>query len=405
VGAAEPPTLPLPDKPSIAVLPFANMSGDPEQEYFADGMVEEIITALSRIRWLFVIARNSSFTYKGQAIDVKQVGRELGVRYVLEGSVRKGGNRVRITAQLIDALSGTHLWADRFDGSLEDVFELQDTVAVSVAGVIEPTLQAAEIRRVADRPTSDPTAYDLYLRAVPLWASHENDRIIQALRLLARAIGRDPHYGPALGLAALCHQLLATSDWTDNSETHRREGIDLARRALRCSPDDPDVLANAAVVLGSLGEDIDVAIGSIDRSLALNPSFARGWVWSARLRNYAGQPDLAIEHFKTSLRLSPRDRMGTFSLPLGAAYFLKHQFGDAAAILLAALEQAPGLPVAYQFLASSYAHLGRLDEAREVVTRLRTITSVVVPSIVPYRKPGDRELFLSGLRLAVGEAE
>jgi adenylate cyclase len=407
LGAAKSPSppsavLPLPDKPSIAVLPFANMSGDPEQEYFTDGMVEEIITALSRIRWLFVIARNSSFTYKGQAVDVKRVGRELGVRYVLEGSARKAGGRVRITAQLIDALSGMHLWADRFDGSLEDVFDLQDRVAISVAGVIEPTLQAAEIRRAADRPTSDPTAYDLYLRAVSLWASHERERIIQALGLLARAIERDPHYGPALGLAALCHQLLATSDWTSDSETHRREGIDLARRALRCAPDDPDVLANAAVVLGSLGEDIDVAIGSIDRSLALNPSFARGWVWSARLRNFAGQPDLAIEHFKTSMRLSPRDRMGTFSLPLGTAYFLKHQFAEAAATFLASLEQAPGLPVGYQLLASCYAHMGRLDEAREIVERLKMITPVVVPSVILYRNPEHRELFLSGLRLAAG---
>jgi adenylate cyclase len=195
--------LALPDKPSIAVLPFANMSGDPEQEYFADGMVEEIITALSRIRWLFVIARNSSFTYKGQAVDVKQVGRELGVRYVLEGSVRKAAGRVRITAQLIDAASGAHLWADRFDGSLEDVFELQDKVAVNVAGVIEPTLQAAEIKRATDRATSDPTAYDLYLRAVPLWASHEKDPIMQALGLLGRAIERDSDYGRALGLGAM----------------------------------------------------------------------------------------------------------------------------------------------------------------------------------------------------------
>ena len=396
---------PLPDKPSIAVLPFQNISGDPEQEYFADGMVEEIITALSRIRWLFVIARNSSFTYKGRAIDVKQVGRELGVRYVVEGSVRRAGGRVRITAQLIDAASGAHLWADRFDGSLEDVFELQDRVAVNVAGVIEPTLQAAEIRRAANRPTSDPTAYDLYLRAVPLWASHEKEPIIQALGLLERAIERDLHYGSALGLAALCHQLLATSDWTNDTEAHRREGIDLARRALRCAPDDPDVLANAAVVLGSLGEDIDVAIGSIERSLALNPSFARGWVWSARLRNFAGQPDLAIEHFKTSLRLSPRDRMGTFSLPLGTAYFLKHQFAEAAATLLASLEQAPSLPVGYQLLASSYAHMGRLDEARQVVKRLRAITPVVIPTIILYRNPAHRELFLTGLRLAMGEAE
>ena len=178
----------------------------------------------------------------------------------------------------------------------------------------------------------------------------------------------------------------------------------MARQALRCAPDDPDVLANAAVVLGSLGEDIDVAIGSIDRSLALNPSFARGWVWSARLRNFAGQPDLAIEHFKTSLRLSPRDRMGILSLPLGTSYFLKRQFAEAAAILLAALEQAPSLPVSYQLLVSSYAHMGRLDEAREVVKRLRAITPVVIPSIILYRNPAHRELFLSGLRLATGEA-
>jgi TolB-like protein/class 3 adenylate cyclase len=197
--APEVPALPLPDKPSIAVLPFANMSGDPEQEYFADGMVEEIITALSRIRWLFVIARNSSFTYKGQAVDVKQVGRELGVRYVLEGSVRKAAGRVRITAQLIDATTGTHLWADRFDGSLEDVFELQDKVASSVAGVIEPALQAAETARSATRPTTDLTAYDLYLRAYAMvWSAAR--QIPEALRLMEQAIARDPHYGPALAL-------------------------------------------------------------------------------------------------------------------------------------------------------------------------------------------------------------
>jgi len=190
--AQDTPALPLPDKPSIAVLPFANMSGDPEQEYFADGMVEEIITALSRIRWLFVIARNSSFTYKGQAVDVKQVGRELGVRYVLEGSVRKGGNRVRITAQLVEAESGAHLWADRFDGSLENIFELQDDVAVSVAGIIEPALQAAEIRRSTKRPTRDLTAYDLNLRALASFSSRSKAGITRALDLSEQAIGRDP---------------------------------------------------------------------------------------------------------------------------------------------------------------------------------------------------------------------
>jgi adenylate cyclase len=379
------------------------MSGDPEQEYFADGMVEEIITALSRIRWLFVIARNSSFTYKGQAVDVKQVGRELGVRYVLEGSVRKAGRRVRITAQLIDTLTGTHLWADRFDGSLEDVFDLQDKVAISVAGVIEPTLQAAEIRRSANLPTNDLTAYNFYLRALPHWGSFEKDRVFQALDLLGQAVERDPHYGPALALAAFCHHQLEVNGWIDDLEANRRAGIDLARRALRYNPDDPEVLATAAFTLGLLGEDIDLAIGSIDRSLALNPSFARGWVWSAVLRNVAGQPDIAIEHFKTSLRLSPRDRLGIFSVPLGTAYFLKRQFDDAAAVLLAALQEAPSFAVPYRTLASCYAHMGRLDEAREIVKRLRAITPVVVPSVIPFRNPEHRELFLSGLRLAAGE--
>jgi len=221
------------------VLPFANMSGDPEQEYFADGMVEEIITALSRIRWLFVIARNSTFTYKGRSIDVKQVGRELGVRYVLEGSVRKSGQRVRITGQLIDVVNATHLWADRFDGSLEDVFELQDRVAISVAGVIEPTLQAAEFRRSSARPTSDLTAYDFYLRALPHQFSFASDRNALVLDLLGQAIDRDPRYGPALALAAFLHAQLDVNGWTDDREASRRTALDLARRALRAAPDDP----------------------------------------------------------------------------------------------------------------------------------------------------------------------
>src|SRR5712671_2029759 len=205
----------LPDKPSIAVLPFANMSGDPEQEYFVDGMVEEIITALSRIRWLFVLARNSSFTYKGQAVDVKQVGRELGVRYVLEGSVRKAGGRVRVTGQLIDAVSGAHLWADRFDGSLEDVFDLQDKVAWNVAGVIEPALQAAETQRSANRPTNDLSAYDPYLRALATFYQLTKERIFEALSLLEQAIAIDRHYGPALSWAAICYVLLVRDGWAE----------------------------------------------------------------------------------------------------------------------------------------------------------------------------------------------
>src|SRR5712671_3466787 len=241
--------LPLPDKPSIAVLPFNNMSGDPDQEYFADGMVEEIITALSHIKWLFVIARNSSFTYKGQAVDVKRVGYELGFRYVLEGSVRKAGNRVRITAQLIETTTGAHLWADRFDGSLEDLFELQDKVSISVAGVIEPALQAAEMRRSVARPTSDLSAYDLYLRALAAFHPLTKEGVFEALRLVDQAAVIDRRYGPALSLSAFCHMRLIIDDWASEPEVHRRKGVGLARQALHAAENDPDVLANAALVL------------------------------------------------------------------------------------------------------------------------------------------------------------
>jgi TolB-like protein/class 3 adenylate cyclase/tetratricopeptide (TPR) repeat protein len=402
VGAAE-PTLPLPDKPSIAVLPFANMSGDPEQEYFADGMVEEIITALSRIRWLFVIARNSTFTYKGQAVDVKQVGRELGVRYVLEGAVRKGGNRVRITGQLIDALTGTHLWADRFDGLIEDVFELQDKIAVSVAGVIEPALQAAEMRRSVARPTADLTAYDLYLRALAAFFPITKEGVFAALGLLEQAIAIDPHYGLALSLAAMCHYRLFNSGWTEAPEISRRKGVDLARLALQVGENDPGILANAALVLGYFGEDIGAMIGLVDRALALNASFARGWELSGLLRTFAGQPDLAIEHLETSLRLSPRERIGNPLTLMGQAYFFKRQFDEAAAKLILSIQDHPGYPQSYRALAACYAHMGRLDEARVIVAQLRAITPLVMPSVLPWRDPEDRELYLSGLRLATGE--
>jgi TolB-like protein len=242
-----PSAVPLPpDKPSLAVMPFQNMSGDPEQEYFADGMVDEIITSPSRIRWLFVIARNSSFTYKGQPIDVNQVGRELGVRYVLEGSVCRAGGRVRITAQLVDAPDRRHLWADRFEGSLEDVFDLQDKVASTVAGVIEPTLQAAEAARSRSRPTTDLTAYDLFLRALAHSLSYERGRLTQAVDLLQQVIERDPQYGPALALAAHCHQRFEVMNWTEDPEAVRLTSVGLARQALRVAPDDPDVLALAA---------------------------------------------------------------------------------------------------------------------------------------------------------------
>jgi adenylate cyclase len=403
-AAKEPAPLALPDKPSIAVLPFANLSGDPEQEYFADGMVEEIITALSRIRWLFVIARNSSFTYKGQAVDVKQVGQQLGVRYVLEGSVRKASGRVRITAQLIDATSGTHLWADRFDGSLEDVFELQDQVATSVAGVIEPALQAAEMRRSAARPTTDLTAYDLYLRAVAVYFPASKESALKALSFLEQAIAIDRHYGRALSWAAVCLRVLAINGWVEAPDASRRRAVDFTRRALQATENDPGVLGNAAIVLAEFGENIAVPMALVDRALALNPSDARCWYASGVVRLWAGEPDLAISHVETSLRLSPRERTGTCHSRIGEARFFKRRFDEAASTLLLSIEENPGAPQAYRFLAAAYAHMGRLDEAHAIIEHLRAITGEVVPSDLPYRKPEHRELLLSGLRLAAGEA-
>jgi adenylate cyclase len=397
------PVLPLPDKPSIAVLSFANMSGDPEQEYFADGMVEEIITALSRVRWLFVIARNSSFTYKGQAVDVKRVGRELGVRYVLEGSVRKAAGRVRVTAQLIDALSGAHLWADHFDGSPEDVFDLQDKVASSVAGVIEPALQAAETARSADRPTADLTAYDLYLRGYAMVLSSARQSS-EALRLMEQAVARDPHYGPALAWAAFCCHRLHFDGRSEDPEADRLKGADFARRALQVAGDDPGVLANAAHALAYFGENIGAMMALVDRALALNPNFARAWFISGNLRVCAGQPDIAIEHLEASLRLSPRARAAATLVVIGAAHLVSRRFDKAVPKLLLAIQEDPSLPYAHRFLAACYAHMGRLDDAREIVARLRAITTVVIPDASFLRNTEHRELFLSGLRLAAGEA-
>jgi TolB-like protein len=383
------------------VLPFQNMSGDPEQEYLADGMVEEIITALSRIRWLFVIARNSTFTYKGQAVDVKQVGRQLGVRYVLEGSVRKGRNRVSITAQLIDAETGSHLWADRFDGSLDDVFDLQDQVASSVAGVIEPALQAAETARVTSRPTNDLTAYDLYLRAHAMfWSSAQ---VPKALDLLEQAITRDPRYGPALAWAAICCYRLLQDGRSEDREAGRLKGIDYARRALEVAGDDPGVLANAADALAYFGEEISPVMALVDRALALNPNYARGWHVSGVVRVYAGLLDIAIEHAKASLRLSPRARVGSTFYLIGVTHFLKRHFDEAVPKLLLGIQENPSFADPYRFLAACYAGMGRFDDAREIITRLPAITSVVIPDASRFRNPEHRELFLSSLQLAVGE--
>jgi len=400
-GPANPPRVP---RLSIVVLPFTNVSNDPEQEYFADGITDDLTTDLSRISDSFVISRNTAFTYKGKPVDVKHIGRELGVRYVLEGSVRKGGSRVRITAQLIEADTGAHLWADRFDGSLEDVFDLQDKVAINVAGVIEPALQAAEVRRSAARSMNDVTAYDLYLRALATFYPITRERLFKALELLQQAVAIDPDSGPALSLAAMCQMRLVREGWAIEPETARQEAVDLARQALQLAGDDPVILANAAFVLANFGEEIGAMMALIDRALTITPSFSRGWFYSGVLRLWASQHDLAIEHAETALRLSPRERAGTPLSLIGEAQFFKREFDEAASKLLLSVQENPGYPHSYRVLAACYAHMGRLDEARAIMARLRGITPHLVPGAAQLRNPADRELFLSGLRLAAGEA-
>src|SRR5246500_5308489 len=294
-----------PDTPSIAVLPFQNMSGDPEQQYFADGMVEEIITALSRIRWLFVIARNSSFTYKGQAVDVKQVGRDLGVRYVLEGSVRKGGNRVRITAQLIDATNGAHLWADRFDGLLEDVFELQDKVAISVAGVIEPTLRQSEIERARRKRPDSLDAYDLYLRALPDAVAAMPEDADKALALLGKAIELEPDFAAAHAMIAWCHEQRYLRGGMQ--EETRNAALRHARQAIATGGDDAVALATAGFVIAVAGRDYETALTAFDRSFALSSSSALALSFSSIVRAWKGDDAVAVEQANRALRLSPVD--------------------------------------------------------------------------------------------------
>jgi adenylate cyclase len=309
--------------------------------------------------------------------------------------------RVRITGQLIDATTGAHLWADRFDGSLEDIFELQDKVATAIAGIIEPTLQAAEIDRSSNRPTNNLTAYDLYLRALALRFRGDREGMVAALDLLGQAIKRDPHYASALASAALGHMQLHVSGWSTDLDREKDEGINLARRALQVTRDDPSVLVWSGYVLAYFGEDIDAAIELIDHALALNPSFAHGWYWSGWLRLWVGKPELAISHFETSLRLSPHTFVG-----IGIGYFFAQRFGDAAAMLLRALQEHPGWPPTYRFLAACYAHMRRLNDAREIVGRLRAITPLIVPKdATQWRNQEYRDLYLSGLRLAAGEVQ
>ncbi len=367
--------LPLPSKPSIAVLPFENLSGDREQEYFADGIVEEIITALSRFGGLFVIARNSSFAYKGRAVDVKQIGRELGVRYVLEGSVRKAGSRVRITGQLIDTSSGTHLWADRFDGPLEDIFDLQDQVTSNVVGAIAPKLFQAEIDRANRKPTENLDAYDFYLRGLAGVHQYTKEGNSAALSNLYRAIELDPNFAAAFGLAARCYVQRNAGGWITDHAQAVAETERLARRAAALGKDDALALATAGFALADLVEDVEDGDALINQALVLNPNLASAWLFSGWAKFYLGLPEEAIEQFNRAMRLSPNDpqRCSTYC-GLGMAHFIADRYREALKFAELAWREQPENRYPRCIAAASAALAGRMETAQKAMVVLRQLS-------------------------------
>jgi TolB-like protein/Tfp pilus assembly protein PilF len=394
----------LPDKPSIAVLPFQNMSGDHEQEYFADGVVEDVITALSRIRWLFVIARNSSFTYKGRAVDVKQVGRELGVRYVLEGSVRKAANRVRITGQLIDATNGAHIWAERFEGSLDDIFELQDQMTESVVGAIAPQLERAEIERARRKPTESLNAYDYYLNGMAYLHRGSREAIDQALPLFAKAMKLDPDFASAYAMAAWCHFWRKVNGWmTDPSQV--TEGARLARRAVELGRDDAVALTRAGHALSHLVGDLDGGIALLDRALVLNPNLAAAWFLGGFLRVWRGEPESAIEHFARAMRLSPLDlEMYRMQAGMAVAHLFARRFDTASLWAERAFSDLPSFLMVVSIIAASHALGGRTNDARQAMQHLRQLDPALrvsnLKDWLPIQRPEDLATFMDGLRRA-----
>jgi adenylate cyclase len=365
----EPTMLTLPDKPSIAVLPFQNLSGDPEQDYFADGMVDDIITGLSRIKWLFVIARNTTFTYKGRAVDVKQVGRELGVRYVLEGSVRKAADRVRVTGQLIDAETGAHVWAERYDRKADDIFALQDDITLSVVGTIEPSLRQAEIERVRRKRSDSLDAYDLVLQAQPDVYSRIPVRCAKALSLLERALALDPTYGLAHAYAAECHHSIFLRGGLQ--EEHRTASIRHAESAIAYGHDDASALAFAGFVIGMDKHDRAAAFTAFEAALSVSPSSALTYILGSLILAFAGEAERAIEWADRSLRLSPFDPYrGSAFCAVSFAHFQRGRYGDAADAARKAIQALPGFSMCHVALAAPLAKLGQLEEAKAVGTRV-----------------------------------
>ncbi|MGL3108944.1 adenylate/guanylate cyclase domain-containing protein [Bradyrhizobium sp. BR 1432] len=361
--------LSLPDKPSIAVLPFQNMSGDPEQEYFADGMVEDIITALSRFKWLFVIARNSTFTYKGRSVDIRQVGRELGVRYVLEGSVRRAADRVRITAQLIDAETRAHIWADRYDRAVDDIFALQDEITVSTVAAIEPSVRQAEIERAKRKRPDNLDAYDLVLRATPLVDTGMPEGASQAVPLLERALLLEPNYALAHGQTAFCNEILYLR--AGRREDNRTAAIRHAHTAVALGPDDAPALVYAAIAIGLVEHDRILALETFEAALAISPSAAWGYSWGALILGWGGEAERAIEWGERGIRLSPFDPWITAALHgICMGHFLRGRYEDAAAAAQRAIRSKPGFSVSHMFLAASLAKLGRMEDANAAAERV-----------------------------------
>ena len=399
-------SLPLPDKPSIAVLPFTNMSGDPEQEYFADGMVEDIITALSRIRWLFVIARNSSFTYKGQAIDVKQAGRELGVRYALEGSVRKGGNRIRITGQLIDALTGAHLWAERYDRDLSDIFTVQDEIAASVTAVIEPALASAEQERVLRKPPERLDAWEAYQRGLWHFHKYRPEENKSALAFFSQAIALDPnfapgHYGYALALQwDIWH--FSGRPFLGVQGTAREEAT------IAVSLDDKDATAHAVLAhMMMWGSEWEAAIAEARIAVMLNPNSAFVISMLGCVLGFGGYREEALERLQQAMRASPHDPLiWLWSYWCAVLQFLSRDFVAALQTFRQVVRLRPSYAPPYELIAASLAYLGQLDEAREALERVPPQTAEQLQRFQqrpPWLRPEDYALRVEGVHLAAGE--
>jgi adenylate cyclase len=394
--------LSLPDKPSIAVLPFQNMSGDPEQEYFADGMVEELITALSRFKWLFVISRNSSFTFKGKAVDIKDIGHRLGVRYVLEGSVRKASGKVRIGGQLIDALTGTHIWADRFERDLTDIFALQDEVTVAVVSAIQPKLLQTEIRLAARRRPENLTAYDFYLQALQQYYLTTREGVAQAAKLAHRSLELDHRFGLAAALAAACHMQSVLDGFATHPQQEREDAVRLARMALSLDEGDPDTLVVAAVVSAFMVGDCEAEIEMADRAVVLNPNSFLAWNGRGHVCRLAGLSEEAVRSFERAMRLSPIDPLMHSTLT-GMSFSLVElgRFDEAIVTAKKALRHNPSYSVAYRCLASALAHLGRDIEAREAADRLLAgDPTFTIAAWISRGGQSKTKLMMEGLRMA-----